>query len=223
MGYHSGTGCSLGAYEGNERGLRAGGEDGMDQAALVWWILQSTTVAWLVLIIVWVLSGFRTKRAIQTQSGGSRLVNLAILIIGVYLIFGRWIGVPALDRQLYEVTVAIAVAGLVAVVAGVGFSIWARLMLGGNWSGVVTVKENHELVRSGPYRVVRHPIYTGILLGMLGSAVQRGWVHAFVGVLLCVLSYWLKSRIEERFMVQSFGEQYVQYRHEAKALVPFVF
>ena len=195
----------------------------MNHAALMGWILQTTTGAWLVLLIVWWVSGMRTKRTIQTQSSGSRLLNSAILVAGVYLIFARWIGVPALDRELYEVTVPIAVAGLVAVVAGVAFSIWARLMLGGNWSSAVTVKENHELVRSGPYRFVRHPIYTGILLGMLGSAVQRGWVHCFVGVLLCVLSFWLKSQIEEQFMVQSFGEQYERYRHEAKALVPFVF
>ena len=165
----------------------------------------------------------RTKRVIQTQSSGSRLAHLVTLIAGVYLIFARWIGLPAFDRQLYEVTVPIAIAGLAAVVAGVAFSIWARLMLGANWSGTVTVKEDHELVRRGPYRIVRHPIYTGILLGMLGSAVQRGWAHAFVGVLLCLLAFWMKSRIEERFMVQSFGEQYLKYRHEAKALVPFVF
>jgi len=194
-----------------------------DQAVLMGWILQTTTLAWLLLVIVWLVSALRTKRAIQRQSGASRLVNSAILIVGVYLIFfAKSSGIPWLDLQLYTVTIPIALAGLLAVVTGVAFSIWARFMLGGNWSSSVTVKENHTLVRSGPYRIVRHPIYTGILLGMLGSAIQRGGMSCFVGVLFCVLSFWLKSRIEERFMVQSFGEQYLQYRHEAKALVPFI-
>ena len=96
-------------------------------------------------------------------------------------------------------------------------------MLGGNWSNRVTVKENHKLVHTGPYRIVRHPIYSGILLGMLGSALQRSWIRCFAGVLICGLSFWLKTRAEESFMVQSFGEQYQQYRHKVKALAPFVF
>ena len=120
-------------------------------------------------------------------------------------------------------TVPIALAGLLAVLMGVAFSIWARLVLGGNWSNRVTVKENHTLVRTGPYRIVRHPIYSGILLGMFGSAIQRGGIRCFIGVLICALSFWLKTRAEERFMVQSFGEQYLQYRHRVKALAPFIF
>ena len=96
-------------------------------------------------------------------------------------------------------------------------------MLGGNWSNRVTVKENHKLVHTGPYRIVRHPIYSGILLGMLGSALQRGWIRCFAGVLICGFSFCLKTRVEERFMMQSFGEQYQQYRHKVKALAPFVF
>ncbi len=106
---------------------------------------------------------------------------------------------------------------------GVAFSVWARLMLGDNWSNRVTVKENHTLARRGPYRIVRHPIYSGILLGMLGSALQRGGIRCFVGVLICGFSFWLKTRVEERFMVQSFGEEYLQYRHKVKALAPFIF
>jgi protein-S-isoprenylcysteine O-methyltransferase Ste14 len=89
------------------------------------------------------------------------------------MIFAPQIGIQWLDRQLFPVTVPIALAGLLVVLIGVGFTIWARFMLGTNWSNNVTVKEDHTLVRTGPYRIARHPIYSGILLGMLGSAIQR--------------------------------------------------
>jgi protein-S-isoprenylcysteine O-methyltransferase Ste14 len=186
-------------------------------------LLQAAVVPWTALIVVWVVGAFRTKRTIQSQSSASQLLYTAILIAGVCLIFAKQSGVPWLDRQLYPVTVPIALAGLLVVLMGVAFTVWARLMLGGNWSNRVTVKENHTLVRTGPYRIVRHPIYSGILLGMLGSALQRGRIRCFVGVLICGVSFWLKTRAEERFMVQSFGEQYLQYRHRVKALAPFIF
>ena len=186
-------------------------------------LLQAAVVPWIALIVVWVVGALRTKRTIQSQSSASQLLYTAILIAGVYLIFANQSGIPWLDHQLYPVTVPIALVGLLAVLMGVAFSVWARLMLGGNWSNRVTVKENHTLVRTGPYRIVRHPIYSGILLGMLGSALQRGGIRCFVGVLICGFSFWLKTRAEERFMVQSFGEQYLQYRHRVKALAPFIF
>jgi protein-S-isoprenylcysteine O-methyltransferase Ste14 len=169
------------------------------------------------------VGALRTKRTVRSQSGASQLLYTAILVVGVGLIFVKDSGIPWLDRQLFLVTVPIAVAGLLAVLIGVAFSVWSRLMLGANWSNRVTVKENHTLVRSGPYRIVRHPIYSGILFGMLGSAVQRGGIRCFAGVLLCWLSFSLKTQAEERFMVQSFGDEYLQYRLKVKALVPFIF
>jgi protein-S-isoprenylcysteine O-methyltransferase Ste14 len=195
----------------------------MNQAALMERLLQATAFLWMALLLVWVVSALRTKRTIQSQSSAWQLLYTAILVAGVYLIFAKQSGIPWLDRQLFPVTVPIALAGLLAVLMGVAFSIWARLMLGDNWSNRVTVKENHTLVRRGPYRIVRHPIYSGILLGMLGSAIQRGGIRCFAGVLVCGFSFWLKTRVEERFMVQSFGEEYLQYRHQVKALAPFIF
>ncbi len=186
-------------------------------------LLLATVFIWMALVVVWVVGALHTKRTVRSQSSGSQLLYTAILAAGVYLIFAKQSGIPWLDRQLFPVTVPIALAGLLAVLMGVAFSIWARLMLGGNWSNRVTVKENHSLVRTGPYRIVRHPIYSGILLGMFGSALQRGEMRCFIGVLICALSFWLKTRAEERFMVQSFGEQYLQYRHRVKALAPFIF
>jgi protein-S-isoprenylcysteine O-methyltransferase Ste14 len=169
------------------------------------------------------MNALRTKRTVRSQSSAAQLLYTAILVVGVCLIFVKQTAIPWLDRQLFAVTVPIVLAGLLVVTIGVAFSIWGRLILGSNWSNRVTVKENHTLVRTGPYRIVRHPIYSGILFGMLGSAVQRGGIRCFAGVLICGLSFWLKTRAEERFMVQSFGKEYLQYRHKVKVLVPFIF
>jgi protein-S-isoprenylcysteine O-methyltransferase Ste14 len=188
----------------------------VNQVALIDQIRLAATFLWLVLALVWILSARRTKRTVKSQSSAAQVLYTVLLIVGAYMIFAPQIGIQWLDRQLFPVTVPIALAGLLIVLIGVAFTIWARFMLGTNWSNNVTVKEDHTLMRTGPYRIARHPIYSGILLGMLGSALQRG-------VLFFMLSYWLKSRAEERFMVQNFGEEYLQYRHEVKALVPFIF
>jgi protein-S-isoprenylcysteine O-methyltransferase Ste14 len=195
----------------------------MNQAALMEQLRQVAGFLWMALVLVWLVSALRTKRTIQRQSSASQLLYTAILVVGVYLIFAKGTGIPWLDRQLVLVGIPIALVGLVTVLMGVVFSIWARVMLGGNWSNSVTVKEDHTLVRRGPYRIVRHPIYSGILLGMIGSALQRGEIRSFVGIVICGLSFWLKTRAEEQFMVQRFGEEYLQYCHQVKALAPFIF
>jgi protein-S-isoprenylcysteine O-methyltransferase Ste14 len=195
----------------------------MNQAALMEQLRQVAGFLWMALVLVWLVSALRTKRTIQRQSSASQLLYTAILVVGVYLIFAKGTGISWLDRQLVLVGIPITLVGLVTVLMGVVFSIWARVMLGGNWSNSVTVKEDHTLVRRGPYRIVRHPIYSGILLGMIGSALQRGEIRSFVGIVICGLSFWLKTRAEEQFMVQRFGEEYLQYCHQVKALAPFIF
>jgi protein-S-isoprenylcysteine O-methyltransferase len=106
--------------------------------------------------------------------------------------------------------------------AGMFFAGWARIFLGGNWSSNVTLKEDHTLVRSGPYRIVRHPIYTGLLVALLGTAIALGPLRCFLGVILAAVAWKIKSITEERFMVQQFGDQYTHYRMQVKALVPYI-
>ena len=108
------------------------------------------------------------------------------------------------------------------IVIGLGFSIWARAVLGSNWSGTVTVKVDHELVMTGPYRRVRHPIYTGILLAVLGTWLAAGQVRGLLAFLIALLALWLKSRVEERWMTREFGEQYGAYQRRTWALLPCV-
>jgi protein-S-isoprenylcysteine O-methyltransferase Ste14 len=112
--------------------------------------------------------------------------------------------------------------GLVLTALGIGFTIWARLWIGGNWSGTITIKEEHELIQNGPYAIVRHPIYSGFLMALLGTAIVQGEVRALLGFPLAVLGWGLKLRMEESFMTQQFGSAYLDYKRRVKALVPFV-
>ena len=184
---------------------------------------QWTGLVWIAFVAVWLVGALTTKRNVQRQSAASRLSQIAIVGIGAYLIFATDTPLPWFDTSLFQVTGAIALAGFAATLSGLGFSIWARLALGGNWSGSVTLKEHHTLVRNGPYRIVRHPIYTGLLLALIGAFLERGQARGIIGVAICGTGFWLKTLTEERFMVQRFGEEYRQYQHEVKALAPFIF
>ena len=105
--------------------------------------------------------------------------------------------------------------------AGLAFTVWARVHLGRNWSGSVTLKEGHELILSGPYAWVRHPIYTGLLMALLGSAVACGELRAAIGLGVVAAAFVRKLRIEERFMRESFPQQYPRYCAQVPALIPF--
>ena len=99
---------------------------------------------------------------------------------------------------------------------------WARFILGKNWSATVTIKQDHQLIVRGPYQIVRHPIYTGLLAGLFGTALIYGLMRCFVGVVVVGLGLWLKAQTEEQFMLQRFGAQYALYRQQVRALIPFV-
>ena len=195
----------------------------MQQPDLILHLRQLTVYLWIVLIAVWLIGALRTKRTAWRQPYSARLEQMLLLVPGVYLLFARTQVPPALNQAIFPATLLPVSFGFLLALCGVGFSIWARMTLGTNWSSTVTLKDDHTLVRSGPYRLVRHPIYTGILFALAGSAFQAGLVRSFLGVALCIAGFWIKIRVEERLMTQHFGEQYIVYRREVKALVPFVF
>jgi protein-S-isoprenylcysteine O-methyltransferase Ste14 len=110
--------------------------------------------------------------------------------------------------------------GAVVNVLGLGFTIWARVYLGSNWSSSVTIKRDHELITGGPYGLVRHPIYTGLLTGFLGTAIAIGQVRSLVAFAFFFAMLWFKLRLEERWMRLQFGEVYELYAQRVPALIP---
>jgi len=144
------------------------------------------------------------------------------VVIGcALLVFPRMVP-AALNRPVLPAGPAAPFCGVVLVAAGLVFSVWARWHLGRNWSGEVTVKEGHTLIRTGPYRWLRHPIYTGILLALLGTALAIGAARGFIAAALILAGFVVKLRVEEARMRETFPE-YADYCRRTARLVPGVF
>lgn len=187
----------------------------IDSMAAIGW-------AWAALALVWLVGLVSTKRTVRSQTPGTRLFQLFVFALGFSLMGRRWLAFGWLGTRALPDLRWIGVAGLALTIAGCAFAIWARIALGGNWSGRATVKQDHELVTSGPYALARHPIYTGIALALLGTAMAGGeWRHA-VGLAVILFGIMAKMSQEERLMLQAFPEAYPLYRRRVKALIPGV-
>jgi protein-S-isoprenylcysteine O-methyltransferase Ste14 len=175
---------------------------------------------WILFGLYWLISAFKRKKTKRRESWGQRLVYVLPLLAASRLLFRTeghygWLGariVPA--SPITEWT------GVVLTAAGVAIAIWARWHLGANWSGVVTLKEGHELIRTGPYRTIRHPIYTGILLALFGTAVAVGEVRGLLAVAIAWASFYWKARREEAFLTQEFGEKFGAHAKQTGMFLP---
>src|SRR5205823_278807 len=119
-------------------------------------------------------------------------------------------------------TEAVKILGVLMTFAGVSFAIWARVHLGQYWSGRITVKTDHELIRSGPYAITRHPIYTGFIFGILGCAVTSGEVKGLIAFIIIVFAFFRKIRLEEKILYETFGKTYEEYSKQVAALIPYL-
>ena len=162
------------------------------------------------------------KPAAQSESWPSRLMHTVPLAVAFYLLAVTATPWPALNIRFLQFSPAMFWLGAALTAAGLALAVWARLLLGGNWSSNVTIKQDHQLVATGPYRWVRHPIYTGLLLALCGSALTVGEWRGPLAVLVAAASLWRKLRIEETFMGQQFGDAYAAYSRHTAALIPFL-
>jgi protein-S-isoprenylcysteine O-methyltransferase len=179
-------------------------------------------VIWTVFGLFWLLPAVFSKRTIRTQTSRSRYLQLALLVAAYVSMAVPDLGWGLLNQPLVPAGRTTTAVGYSLLLAGMLFAGWARIFLGGNWSSNVTLKEDHTLVRSGPYRIVRHPIYTGLLVALLGTAIALGPLRCFLGVVVAGVAWKIKSISEERFMEQQFGDQYTRYQMQVKALVPYI-
>ena len=150
-------------------------------------------------------------------------LNRVLLVISMVLLYSHRLSIGWLGYELIPRCLTKALTGLAVTWAGVIFAIWARKTLADNWSAQPTLKQNHELIITGPYKIVRHPIYTGILIAVLGTAIMVGLSRGFIALAITFFAFWHKSRFEEDLMYQQFGEQYKAYAQRVKKLIPWVF
>lgn len=180
---------------------------------------------WLFLAAYWVWSARKVKRTQRTES---RLLQLIVywapLLVAAYLLGpGEWFEGNILRERFVPHALWVKAVGLALATCGVLLACYARHILGKNWSSVVQIKQDHELIEAGPYRYVRHPIYTGLLIAILGAAFDVGDWRGLLALLIVFVSFWNKFRQEERWLTEQFGEKYLAYMKRTKALIPGVF
>jgi protein-S-isoprenylcysteine O-methyltransferase Ste14 len=190
---------------------------------VLWFYESFFTVAWIAFLIYWQVKAFGTKTTERIEPVASRIFRAFVFLIAIVLLSTTRIPLHWLYFQLWPAGIWPFWLGAAVMVAGLLFAVWAREHLGRNWSRSVTIKQGHELITTGPYAVARHPIYTGILAGFLGTAIALSQLRGFIAFVLIFFILWLKLRMEEQWMRSQFGETYANYAHQTAALVPYVF
>jgi protein-S-isoprenylcysteine O-methyltransferase Ste14 len=184
--------------------------------------LNIISFCWMLFAVIWLLAAFATKRTVYQESRMQRLRYMIPILLGGFLLAkGRRLSDPLNHRVIPHVE-ALAWTGVALCIAGLIFCIWARFTLGRNWSGVVTLKGGHELITSGPYALVRHPIYTGLLTMFVATVIVLGHVAGIIAMPFVFVSFWIKLRYEEKLMSEKFPNEYAAYQQRVKRLIPFV-
>ncbi len=189
---------------------------------MLWFYESFFPVVWIAFFVYWQIKAANTKTTQRLEPAASRILRVFIFLIAIVLLSTTRIPLPWLYVQLWPVGFGPFWLGAAVTIAGLLFAVWARVHLGRNWSRSVTIKQGHELVTTGPYAVVRHPIYTGILTGLLGTAIALSQVRGLIVLFLFFLAFWIKLRLEEQWMRSQFGDAYVTYARQTAALVPYL-
>ena len=177
--------------------------------------------SWAVLLAVWLPGYFTAKKTSRAPNPARQIPTSMLLVVCFALLFNP--RVFGLRAQLTPQTDVFGWIGVAIDVIGIAVAIWARLTLGNNWAGLImSVKEDHELVQAGPYAIVRHPIYTGFLLAIFGTALTIGTIASYVGFAAGALAFVIRIDVEERLMAEQFGDSHDIYRRRTKKLIPFV-
>ena len=172
---------------------------------------------WVIWLVSWWGAAFWSDRAVKGAGATPQLGYNLLTFGGGVLLFGVYSA-----ARLWSLPVTEGWAMLVLAAAGFLFSWWARLHLGRFWARSVSRKADHQVIDTGPYALVRHPIYTGIILATLATAALKGTWIAWAGVVVMTCGWYVKARLEERFLRAELGEPYTAYARRVPMLVPFI-
>jgi protein-S-isoprenylcysteine O-methyltransferase Ste14 len=179
--------------------------------------LRIANVLWLAIFILWAVLRFKTKKTVDSWPDVRARLALWGVLFAWFMLFSK-----PLTERILPTDPAIDYLGLALTILGLSFAAWARVTIGRNWGDLITVQQDHELMRKGPYGIVRHPIYSGFMLATLGTALIRGDSGSLISAALVVICWSYKARLEEAFMIEHFGAEYEQYRQQVKGLIPGV-
>jgi protein-S-isoprenylcysteine O-methyltransferase Ste14 len=184
---------------------------------------QTSTYLWtIVAIIYFIKSVYVTKLAIAKEKNKSRFYYLICLVSGMGLIFYNDIPYGNLSDNIISQSPFFAWAGVLITVIGISFSLWARLIIGANWSGIVMIKRDHQLIQHGPYSITRHPSYSGFIVALAGTVITLNQWRGIIGFVILVLSFLWKISKEEQMLGKSFPE-YEAYKKRTKKIIPFLY
>jgi protein-S-isoprenylcysteine O-methyltransferase Ste14 len=176
--------------------------------------------SWLLFGGYWLFAALGAKKPVKTEGVGERFTHIFLMTVGFFMLYGDTFRFGALNHRFLPGESWIAWVGAVPTAVGVLFAIWARYTIGKEWSGEVQIKENHQLIRSGPYAHIRHPIYTGMLLALIGTAVAVGEYRAILGVVLLLIGFVRKAKKEEIFLASEFGPAFDDHRRHTGFFLP---
>jgi protein-S-isoprenylcysteine O-methyltransferase Ste14 len=181
---------------------------------------QIEMLPWYVFAAYWAITALRVKRTKTAEKSADRLVTLVVMVLAFELLFPRTLSIGPLRLRFLPADERIGWAGISLTSLGVAVAIWARYCLGQYWSARVTLKEGHQLIRSGPYAFVRHPIYLGMLLAAMGTALVVGEWRGVLAVVLILVAHSRKALREEGLLAAEFGDEYASYRRSTGFLFP---
>jgi protein-S-isoprenylcysteine O-methyltransferase Ste14 len=180
------------------------------------------SLLWLAIFVLWAITGITSKQTVQSRSEGPSRIAVWIVWLAWWLLFTHGFGLEIFSVRFLPKTTGTSYAGLAITVAGLALSVWARIQIGRNWSGLIQVKEGHQLMHTGSYAIVRHPIYSGFMLATLGTAIAFGEISGLLAFVMILAAWGYKSRLEETAMAEHFGAEYETYRRKVKGLIPFI-
>jgi protein-S-isoprenylcysteine O-methyltransferase Ste14 len=175
---------------------------------------------WVLLLIYWIIGAFKTRPTHEEESLASRYLVVLVEVIAYLLVFNHATDIGFLGERFIPRTLTGALLGVLLTWLGIGLAIWARYHLAEYWSARVTIKEDHQLIRTGPYAHLRHPIYSGLVLATIGTALVIGKWRCVLGFLLALVGYCIKARKEEEMLTQQFGDAFREHRKHAGFLLP---
>jgi protein-S-isoprenylcysteine O-methyltransferase Ste14 len=175
---------------------------------------------WIAFGVYWLIAARRVKAARTTESQSYRVFRLLVLTITFTLLFAKWTAVGFLGHSFLPRAQPLAYIGFISALAGLAIAIWARMYLGQYWSDKVVLKMDHQLVRSGPYARMRHPIYSGVLLGVAGSALLVDEWRGVLGFVVLLTNYIVKAKREDKVLAEAFGKDFADHKKRAGFLLP---
>jgi protein-S-isoprenylcysteine O-methyltransferase Ste14 len=181
---------------------------------------QLSSKIWFAWCVVWLLMAAWSKPSKRLEFPWQRLEHVIPMVIGFILIYNHNFAWSWFATRLVSDNSAVALIGLLLTAGGLLFAVWARIALGGNWSGTVTIKSGHNLIRRGPYRRIRHPIYSGLLASLAGTVLLQGEVRSFLGFVIILFALYRKARREEKFLSEEFGEGFAEHAKQTGMFLP---